>query len=77
MPATLHTLRATVHPGGLVSLLQPLELDAPADAVVTVLVPSQEPNAVTVAAMQEPVTELQRFTSVSELFAELDDECAR
>jgi hypothetical protein len=73
MPATLRTLKATVHPGGTVRLLQPLDLDEPAEAVVTVLVPSREPNSTTVAAMQEPLTEAPRFNSVSELFADLED----
>jgi hypothetical protein len=73
MPATLHTLKATVHPGGTVRLLQSLELDEPAEAVVTVLVPSREPNSTTVAAMQEPLAEALRFNSVSELFSELED----
>ncbi len=72
MPATLRTLKATVQPDGVVKLLQPLELDAPADAVVTVLIPSREPNAETVAAMLEPVEKLPRFASAAELLEELE-----
>jgi hypothetical protein len=74
MPATLHTLKATIEPGGVVRLLQSLDLDAPAEAVVTVLVPSREPNATTVAAMHEPAGELPRFGNTKELMAELDDD---
>ena len=74
MPATLHTLKATIEPGGVVRLLQPLDLDIPAEAVVTVLVPSREPNATTVAAMHEPVGELPRFSHAADLMSELDVE---
>lgn len=72
MPATLRTLKATVQPNGVVQLLQPLELDAPADAVVTVLIPSREPNATTIAAMQESVEKLPRFANAADLLEELE-----
>ena len=73
MPATLRSLKATVDPNGAVHLLQPLELDAPADAVVTVLIPSREPNATTIAAMQEPVETLPRHASTAQLLADLEE----
>jgi hypothetical protein len=65
-------LKATVQPDGVVKLLQPLELDAPAEAVVTVLIPSREPNAETVAAMLEPADKLPRFASAAELLEDLE-----
>jgi hypothetical protein len=72
MPATLRTLKATVGPDGVVHLLQPLDLDGPAEAVVTVLVPSREPNAVTMAALQENLEELPRFKNVDDLLQDLE-----
>ena len=72
MPATLRSIKATVQPDGMVHLLQPLELDAPADAVVTVLIPSREPNAMTIAAMQEPMEKLSRFANAADLLEELE-----
>ena len=72
MPATLRTLKATVQPNGVVQLMQPLELDAPADAVVTVLIPSREPNATTTAAMQESVETFPRFANAADLLEELE-----
>ena len=68
MPASLRTLKATVQPDGVVRWLQPLELHAPAEGVMTV----REPNATTIAAMQELAEKLPGFTSVARLFSNLD-----
>ena len=71
MRASLLTLKAAVQPDGVVKLLQPLELDEPAEAVVTALIPSREPNAETVAALLEPVENLPQLANAAGLLDEL------
>ena len=56
MPASLRTLKATIQPDGM----------------VTVLNPSREPNAETVTVMLEPAENLPRFASATELLKDLE-----
>lgn len=72
MGASLKTLDAVVEADGTVRLRQPVRLSGPMAAVVTILLPGNEPNEVTLRAIEEPVEGLPRFTSVDALFDELD-----
>ncbi len=75
MAGTLQTIKATVEPDGTVHLLQPVSLDVSVDAVLTFHIedsPSHKLNEKTIAALNEPIDELERFDSVEALFAELE-----
>jgi len=74
MAGTLQTVKATVEPDGTVRLLQPLHLDQATEAVLTFHIEkTDEPNAVTRAALEESTAELKRFDSVESLLADLDN----
>lgn len=73
MAGRLQTVKATVEPDGTVRLLQPIQLDGTVEAVLTFVVEdSRQPNAETIAAIEEGREGLERFASVDALFAELD-----
>ena len=69
MAATLRTIEATVSADGVVTLAEPVT--GPCKAVITVLVEEWTPNAVTQAAMNEPIDDLPRFRSPQEAKAAL------
>ena len=71
MAATLKTVEATIEADGTVSLAEPLT--GPARAVITVLIDDLEPNAITVAAMEESWELLPRHSSIEALLEELND----
>ena len=72
MSASLKTLDAVVEVDGTVRLIQPVRLSEPAPAVVTILMPDDEPNEATRQAIEEPLAGLPRFKSVDALFQELE-----
>lgn len=72
MSASLKTLDAVVEVDGTVRLIQPVHLSGPAPAVVTILMPDDEPNEATRQAIEEPLAGLPRFQSVDALFQELE-----
>jgi hypothetical protein len=61
MAAALKTIHATVSADGLVTLSEPVS--GPCKAVLTLLVEEWTPNAVTLAAMNEPTEDLPRYTA--------------
>ena len=71
MAATLKTVEATIDADGTVHLAEPLK--GPARAVITVLIDDLEPNAITVAAMEESWELLPRHSSIEALLKELND----
>lgn len=73
MAGTLQTVKGTVEPDGTVRLLQPIHLDHPTEAIITFHIEqTRQPNATTIAAMEESTDDLERFDSVEALFAELE-----
>ena len=53
-------------------MIRPVHLSEPAPAVVTILMPDDEPNDATRKAIEEPLDGLPRFKSVDALFQELE-----
>ena len=71
----LKAIPATVSPGGTVTLSEPVELDGPADAIVTIAVESavaHDPTELTRLAMEETVEKLPRFATAAALKADLE-----
>lgn len=65
MAATLKAIQATVSADSVVTRAKPVA--GPRKAVVTVLVDEWTPNALTLAAMSEPVDELPRVQMMKEI----------
>jgi hypothetical protein len=69
MAASLRTIEATVSADGVVTLAEPVT--GPCKAVVTLLVEDRIPNAVTLAAMNEPIAGLPRYRTAEDAKAAL------
>ena len=69
MAASLRTIQATVSADGVVTTAEPLF--GPCMAVITLLVDEKIPNAVTLAAIQEPTDDLPRYHTMEDIRAAL------
>ncbi len=69
MSASLRAIHATVSEDGVVTLTEPVT--GPCKAVLTLLVEDPNPNAETLAAMNEPSEGLPRYPTASQAKAAL------
>ena len=69
MAATLRTIEATVSEDGVITPAEPVT--GPCKAVITLLIDEWLPNAVTVAAIEEPIDGLPRYRTAEEAKAAL------
>ena len=69
MSASLKSIHATVSKDGVVTLDE--HVSGPCKAVLTLLVEDPNPNAETLAAMNEPSDELPRYATASQAKAAL------
>ena len=69
MAASLRAIEATVSADGVVTLAEPVI--GPCKAVLTLLVEDRIPNAVTLAAMDEPLDDLPRYHTAADAKASL------
>lgn len=69
MAATLKAIPGNVSADGVVTLSEPV--NGPCNACVTLLIEDWTPNAETLAAMDEPVEDLPRYSNEAEAKAAL------